>query len=955
MPFQLCTYRRIEDLESMLRGLPPVKDRMFLVAGSGDRELLKGILAGSPAALSDYKIRRWDELYRYFSDELRVEKPRVQLDPPDHWLLLHGLVERYRGAGGELPAGARRRGFLSLLGDQIRELISEEVMPEHLQGLYAEDDVLGRCFTELYRAYLDELDKNGLSDSAGVTSETRRLLDLPGGAEACKKLDLVLVGFSSLTHSQLALVRALVRLGAAVRLCAPVSDMAEAYGASQQFGVEGENLSRSFRPFQALRLEGGDPRQELETAARSLALWEQGQGELASLGAWPGWENVAFSVPRGRLAEAREVFSRYGLPCFWNFRLKLSETPLWRLSQSCLDAAAGGWQTEPVLRLLSEPWLCGASLDVRALRARHPRGADAWARALQNSPEAQTFEDCRLYAEKVNKGGAALDLLTALRELAGDRAREVARAAAPFPELDEEIRLFGEAKAELDRKILFIREVVRDLGELGAQKLSGGDAAAYLQAWAEGTTVAQPLPLSGCMTVFADTPPTLFHCSLWFLAGAEASKWPGGLKESPMLAEAQKEQLHAQSALGLDRTHLPLLVEQRRQREFLFRRLIACGDRCSVICRSAADAEERPQEETTLLRAAESGGWVRTGEPTIRRGLGDLLAGLGEAALLPVEARTPNLWAENSLPEDRIRPAALGALCGSVSLSWVDDYALCPYLFALRRVIRCPEPSGDGEYDFLRGGSAVHSLWEGVWAEYARGGCVRTISALASELFEGVMMQYYPELLWLPSLRRAKENLLYRVSCCARFQDDLELSLRPLRARVECEYDLPPMECGGVTFKGRCDRVDVLKDGRFLLWDYKTGKSDRYKSAFQLACYALALEGQPPVPGHGCAGWGYVGQSDAGLSGLWDDDLASVLAAVQGKRVPRAGKDKNARLEEARALLTQIVQSVKSGVYVPDYGCGFCGDCAFAALCRRGEMDGEIDAGEENEGGEADE
>ena len=152
-------------------------------------------------------------------------------------------------------------------------------------------------------------------------------------------------------------------------------------------------------------------------------------------------------------------------------------------------SGAGGWQTEPVLRLLSEPWLCGFSLDVSQLRKRHSRGIRGW-RAVLEGTAAEAFERCTAFAAAVAGGGRAIELLTALRTFAGRSALSVSALIREAPELDERVGLFAEALRELDRKILFIREVVRDLGEFGEQNLTGADARAYLAAWAEGTTVA---------------------------------------------------------------------------------------------------------------------------------------------------------------------------------------------------------------------------------------------------------------------------------------------------------------------------------------------------------------------------------------------------------------------------------------------------------------------------------
>ncbi len=942
MPFELYSYRRIGDLENLLRGLPPAKGRIFLVGGSGDRALLSEIFSGSHTSYG-FQVRRWDELYRLFAEALNVEHPRVQLDPPDHWLILYGIVKNFCAAGGELPPGAQRRGFLSLLGTEIRELIREEVSPDDLEGLYDEGNVLGSAFISLYRAYLEALDENGLSDSAGIPTETRRLLDLPGSEEVCRSLDLVLVGLSTLTHSQLALVRSLVGHGATVRFCAPDAGMADSYGASQQFGVDGKNLSAK-RPFRAVRLSGGDPRQEFETAARSLALWEQGEGPMAEFGEWPGWGAIAFSVPQGRLADAREVFSRYGLPCSPEFRIAVSDSSPWRLSSACLDAATGGWGTEPVLRLLAEPWMRGLELDVENLRAKHPRGAKSWEKILAETDPAalEDFVSCREYAAKISSGGTALELLVALRKFLSGRLLRGARLAVDSPELDASVAIFSEALRELDRKILFIREVVRDIGSFGHARLSGADARAYLSAWAEGTTLEQFSGDDDCMKIFAGAPPALFHIPYWFLAGTEAASWPGGLRESPVLDETRREKLHESATLGLDRAHLPLLSEKRQQREFLFRRLLACGDLCTFACHSATDENERPQDVTSLLSDAEHDAWIKIEAKKISRNLDDLLASRYEPAIVPLEERHPDLRIENSLPIARSTPKILNASTDRVRLSSVDDFASCPYKFALRHILRYEEPLREGEFDVLKGGTALHLLWERVLSAYSESGCTASISGLADSLFEDVVNESYPELLG-KSLRRSLYDLRTRVARSAAFQEEIENVIRPMRTRICVEYNLPPLTVEGVTFSGRCDRLDILNDGRFLLWDYKSGTSDRYKKAFQLACYALDLQKGAPDLGP-CAGWGYLCMKDGRASGVWGADFKNAL----GKLVfPSKDLTLETGLEAAGELLENISSSMKSHDFSPNFESPDCRYCSFSGLCRKGELRGEVDDEEE--------
>ncbi len=943
MPFELYAYSRVADIVPALRALPPVSERIFLVAASGDRELLAHMLEGTQWS---YRVRRWDEIYRSFSERLKVPRPRVQIDPPDHWLVLSELLRRSCARVAGLPQGVGTKGFLKILASQIHELIREEVPPSALEGLFGERDAVGRLLIDVYKQYMSVLEKRNLSDSRGITTETRRLLDMGGAGELCRSLEMTLVGFSSFTHSQLLLLRALEKKGAKVRVYAPVSGLEEGFGAARQLRVGGVSLSKR-EPFAVTFMEGGDPRQEFENAARCLTLWEQGRGPLAETGEWLGWDNVAASVPASCLGTAREVFTRYGLPVRWNCRLKVTQTPLWQMVTSCLDASAGGWQTDSALRLLASPWLSGFSIDAHRLLSLRPRGEKSWSSALFTEAPSCTddFKSCAAFVAALDSGGTALELLTALRVFAGERALAVARRIADSPDLDESLAVFSETLRELDRKILFLREFVRDIGEFGERRLKGADARAYLEAWADGTTVALGHPEADCMDVFTDAPPPLFSSPYWFVFGADAARWPGNLRESPVLDETRKERLHESNELGLDLdiSHLPLLAEQRAQREFLFRRLLACGERVTFVCHSSTDDQDRPLERTSLLASAERDGWVKVAPKNVVRRLDGLLAAADEDALVPLEARSPDLRREHMLPSARTRPGSLALHVDAVWLSCVDDYASCPYKFALRDLLRLPEQPRTTEYDPQRGGTALHSLWEHVWRGYAADGCRGDLVSLTTRYFDEAIRLKYPELIQSPALRRERDSLLWRAERCARLQAKLEEFLRPLRESVACEGNLPKLTVGGVSFSGRYDRLDRLKDGRFLLWDYKAGNSDskRYRQALQLACYAQALEADHAGR---CGGWGYIGLKNGGVSGFFDDDLKKALCpSGSGKAT------KDDRMDAAEKLMARLAAAVQTGNYPPSYDSDECDRCPYTALCRRGEFRGDY---EEEEGRE---
>lgn len=936
MPFAFYRYRRVSDLERALTAPPleaPMK-RIFMVPGSGDRGLLDELL--TPYAVTGgcrWQVKRWDELYRMLASQIGERRPKLQIDPPDHWLVLHGLLKEICADDSlNLPPGAKQRGFLRILGDQIRDLIREEVTPQQLFQCGENDDPLAQATVIAYERYLRALQEQNLTDSAGIATEARVMLkNSPRAAEVCRDLNLTLVGFYSLTHSQLELIRTLNGLGATITLYSPSADVHGEYGAAEQFDLDGNWIS-SKKPFHLLECRSGDPRQEMETAARLLVLWENGSGPL-SVTPWPGWDAIGITVPSARMSEAREVFYRYHLPVSWQAGQPLTQTPLWNLTDQCL-LASQGWGTEATLRLLSEPWLCGTTIDAPALRQHYPRGAERWRSQLKGK-QLQAFEDCVSLAQSAQRGGTALELLTALQKFLTGRTCAVSASIAALPSLDGEVRTLSDSCRELDRKIVQIRETVRDLGRWGEQQLSGGDAMAFLKAWAEGTSIRDSESQSDTMTVFADAPPVLFHRPVWLMLGAESGVWPGSLAESPLLSDSQKEKLHSLDPT-LDVTHLPSLSEQRKQREILFRRLIACGDELTIVSSPSRDEQDRPVEVTGLLPAAEDCGWVCRSGKTLTRDLDDLLTAPGQPRLIPVEGRQPSPWAH--FPEERALPTNCGIAITHVVYSSVDDFGDCPYRFMLSHGLKYQPAPIHGEFNAQLAGNAVHRLWEQVWRCRAAGqnrSLLEQSRAMRDQVFESE----YAALLHLPSLRRHRFRLWAQIDRCAELQTRLEEAIGSHRTGITCEGTLPEMTINGTTFTGRFDRMDNLDDGRVLLWDYKSGKADTFKAKQQLACYALALaQNTPPIQ---AAGFGYLCLGDGSFVGSWDSKWQAAFAKKTKKTLSE-------RLDEAQTLLNSIASAAKNRSYPPNYDSRACSNCPFAELCRRGELNGREEEDQED-------
>ncbi len=156
------TYRNPADISPLLSERAGDPGRVFLVPSNRDRPLLLDMFS----VPGERTVWIWDDLYRALLDAGAGEKPRAQIDPPDHWLLLRTIVRSLRERFTDsLPPGTFSDGFLDLAGQAVRELLREDVPPDRL----AESLGCAGCPSGNGCSMLD--DESG--SSAGSTGTTR--------------------------------------------------------------------------------------------------------------------------------------------------------------------------------------------------------------------------------------------------------------------------------------------------------------------------------------------------------------------------------------------------------------------------------------------------------------------------------------------------------------------------------------------------------------------------------------------------------------------------------------------------------------------------------------------------------------------------------------------------------------------------------------------------------------
>jgi hypothetical protein len=177
------------------------------------------------------------------------------------------------------------------------------------------------------------------------------------------------------------------------------------------------------------------------------------------------------------------------------------------------------------------------------------------------------------------------------------------------------------------------------------------------------------------------------------------------------------------------------------------------------------------------------------------------------------------------------------------------------------------------------------------------------------------------------------------------------------------EADLTPYELDGVTFTGRCDRMETFMTENFgesvVIVDYKWGKSVSYEKGLthlaerrhladflsperesfnyglQLSAYALLHGSAARV--FSVAGVGFLGHGDGGVAGTFEPPVLCYSEPGKGQI---KGQIKE-RTDEALEAMRCAAGILNAGRYEPCYAAETCRRCDMKGVCRKGELRGE--------------
>ncbi|MDR1471029.1 MAG: PD-(D/E)XK nuclease family protein [Synergistaceae bacterium] len=871
----------------------------------------------------------WAELYVRIVP--RAERKRC-IDPPDHRLVLEFLLGQTLASldarGIRAPGGARRRGFVDLLSDAIKEMMLEDVAPDDIlrggDGGRPKRDLLYRLYTD-YLLYLDE---HGLADSSQIPSLAADAVDRFGTGFMDGRA-MRWVGFLSFTGAQLRLVTSLLKRCVFMEFFMPDAGMENLRDAASQLGIKNSRL-----PSDACRAEtmtSADAASQFDMIAAEVALI---RGEhMAEVG-----DDIGILTPPEHVRLMGLALSRRGIPYQPRGEVSVDKTAISHIARLAWDAHRLGWPPKRTLHLLRTPQIAAGELDRDRFTREMPEGAEMWRAFLKDDERARSaFEKLHSFCELMDDEGGHTgeEILRALLELAGDGEweRAVSSEVGRDYDMDSAVREISSARVEIELKLKMLGELSPSLGEAASIRFRGSAAMDFLANWSKEAATALPPRRDGVISLYDSPPPVLVSHSLWIMTDVDPGRYPGPSSDPPLLSGDIRADVNDSPNAAV---HLPTMREEREQKEALFRRLAATGEYLTILARSSLDAGGRPQGDSPFLRSLP----------------GEMFSGLSIMRDFAMTGRAEDddaFQRGGAFPRVAVSKNVAGGRRARVRLSSADEWANCPFSYWCGS-IACfsSKPEEEEVFGRMMRGTVMHEAWRSVWTKYVSPPAAGTLRAALLSEWDGIIAGISEEFPVVSDTRssRSMSELRNNMLSMADWQDDTERRAREAglrRVRTETEFKLPDLEMENVVFTGRADRVDFW-EGDFgttaVIVDYKLGRGDAYKDSVQLAAYAAALCRAGTDVGGVC----YAGHGDLRIRGAWSNGL-NVIYGASG-RVTEIGEKMEGALETLRAM----DDAALTGKYAANYDSKMCRVCGYSSICRRLERGG--GCGLEGDGGD---
>ena len=956
---------------------------------------------GQPAILTLH------QLFQELSD--RMGGPAL-IDENSRLVLFEGIVKellRGRSGFGDHP-GLLAPSVAAAVADMVEELSSSGVSHERLAAAVRDSEVGDKAqvalLVEAYHRYAATLAAKGLADPATSLALVARQFD-PSWlvryrtiiidslhhvdtlqAEVLRKVIArddctVLIEAASADsirsaadHHPLRLIKDFAaRAGLLLGKEEPVRDadgrfLASALFTDRLFAEAAQEAPPDFHRDIRL-LSAVNMREEVSCIARNVKA-------SITAGTPPDTILVAFPSLDEYAPLAEEIFSDLGIPYNRALGRQLGTSPVATAVLSLLQAVQEDCSAPSLLRVLSSPFLdlgaapgAAASLDrflqkqritggmARVLSAleRHavdgegPRALagplarlssllasfavdDTASLALWSDRLAALLEQAGL-AERVAAVKGALNInLQAHRKLS-ETLRSLRQAGTLFPEYRF---TFSEWLFLLKRTLLHVRFQVPPDDEGGVQLLGMEESVGQL--WREifvgglvdgkfpqrlpqniflPEAVLEPLGVTALETARRAA---AYHFYRLLLSAPRVTLlWPENVGDKPVVPSPFLKEL-----------------EPLRQAKVLNRGMRKEDTRAVQFDLTIAGSRSVPE----LAKAAAHAGSLAGLEPVLQADLPGM-AGLRSACAVTAAA------ASAPFP---------GRDISTFRVTELDAYLACPYDYYVTRVLGvAPLEEVSEEISPLDRGIAVHAVLSGFYRTWDRpvtpadrDDCRKLIARLAEAEFRG------PD-----TFRNRRERMLFLMVMAERFLDSEEdvwrQGLRPAYLEQEItSFPLVLSDGTAVELHGTIDRIDVDRDGNFIIVDYKTGKYPQPKNGteqeiFQLPVYSVMAQkalGDPSVTCDTPPLRKPVGLAYYDLSGkvgrhcrdvvLYDESAGIAQTATKPESSRKTPEEFGEILSRSIGKARQAAEGIRAGDFAPrpksENTCRFCPN---ALLCRK--------------------
>jgi ATP-dependent helicase/DNAse subunit B len=952
-------------IEAVRGHLARGEEPLLIVPTRADVEHYLRELAGDRAAIG-VRVERFAGLIGEAVVRAQIARPLLG------GLARERLLEALAAGQDPLLRGLSRRGFTRALAELVSELQVRRVSAGRLlraleswgaadAGSAAVQSGLGRLFAD----YQDALRRLGRHDA-----EQRSVLALDALRERPAlwgRTPVLFYGFDDFTSLQLDAIETLGRVvDAPVTVSLPYEPGRAAFaGRASTFQTlapwaERERrlqpgadhyapharralgrLERSLFEPRAARvpageavrlLEGGGERAELELVAVEIATLLQGGVAAEEIG--------VLVRPAGTSLELlEEVFSAAAVPFTLQRDRQFRDAPTGRALLGLLrcvpgrDGAAATGELGDLLAWLRAPGLLEhqSLADWLELASRRAGVQDA-TRARELWQARHWRLDVIDQLEQAQQRGPASLLDRAARELYWlfCAPRRSAAEVLGSDERDE-----ARALAAGRRALAELRELARGAPELAPT--SAGELADVLE------QIVFPSghgPQPGAVAVLDPLALRARRVRALFVCGLQEGVFPARARPQPLLAEEDRRRLAEASGLRLGEQEDLLAAE----RYLLYAALSRPQERL-ILSWHAADDEGQPTSRSLFV------------DDVCDLFEEDLLGERARRALGAVDDLRPATF-ETPASEDASQPLRDELLLAELaarpwSASSLEKRIDCPVAWFVERMLR-PEALEPDPEPLARGAlahAALKDTLEGLRLQTGSARLTRSSLARARELLgEALSVNEAEHPLSVAPERRAavRRRLIADLERYLALAADSESPLEPAELELGFGFtgdddrgeasSLPALELGGgVTLRGRIDRIDVGPDGEAVVYDYK-GKEPPAAARWikdgkvQVALYMRAVEellGRPVIGGF----YQPLTGSDLRARGVLDGDAGIALDCV-AKDV-REHAELRELLAEALATARAAAEHAVSGALDPRPAtCAWKGGCMYPTICR---------------------